>query len=55
MKFDHIAHDNQSTSTKKVSCFIWKKKGMKLTGLVTFIYINKYSKTEILVLCYWHN
>ena len=26
MKFDHIAHDNQSTSTKKVSCFIWKKK-----------------------------
>ena len=28
---------------------------MKLTGPVTFIYINKYSKTEILPFCYWHN
>ena len=28
-----------------------KKKWMKLTGPVTFIYINKYSTTEILPFC----
>ena len=29
-----------------------KEKWMKLTGPVTSIYINKYSKTEILAFCY---
>ena len=61
MKFDHIAHDNQSKLIKKnsdqVSCpaSIGKEKWMKLTGPVTFIHINKYSKTEILSFCYWNN
>ena len=29
-----------------------KEKGMKLTVPETFIYTNKYSKTEILAFCY---
>ena len=57
MKFDHIAHDNQSKSKKngdQVSCpaSTGKRKWMKLTGPVTFLYINKYSETEILAFCY---
>ena len=52
LKFDHIAHDNPSKSKKnsdQVSCpaSTGKEKWMKLTGPVTFIHINKYSKTEI--------
>ena len=52
----------QSTSSIKinekkndqVSCpaSTGKEKWMKLTGPVTFIYINKYSTTEILPFCY---
>ena len=54
MKFNYIAHDNQSKSMKKVGCPVLngKVKRMKLTGPGTFIYINKYSKTEILAFCY---
>ena len=53
MKFDYIAHDNQSKSMKNsglVSCQASTGKGkwMKLNCPVTFIYINKYSKREIL-------
>ena len=60
LKFDHIAHDNRSKSKKnsdQVSCpaSTGKEKWMKLTGPVTFFHINKYSKTEILAFCYWHN
>ena len=32
-----------------------KEKWIKLTGPVTFIYVNKYPKTEILAFYYWHN
>ena len=47
LKFDHIAHDNQSKSKKnsdQVSCpsSTGKEKWMKLTGPVTFIHINNY-------------
>ena len=68
MKFHYMAHDNQSKSMKKLwpgklSSFNWKRK-MEETNwssdfysdaLESFSYINKYSKTEILAFCYWHN
>ena len=58
--FNYIAHDNQSKSTNnsdQVSCpaSTGKENWMKLTGPVTFIYINRYSKTEMLAFCYWHS
>ena len=57
MKFHYIAHDNQSKSIKNSDQVSYpvstgKEKWMKLTGPVTFIYINKHSKTEILAFCY---
>ena len=57
MKFNYIAHDNLSKSTKKywpvkLSSFNWKRKmnetRRKLTAPVTFINIIEYSKIEIL-------
>ena len=51
-----ITNQNQWKNSDQVSCpaSTGKEKWMKLTGPVTFIYINKYSKTEILAFCYWH-
>ena len=44
----------QLRHSDQVSCpaSTGKEKWMKLTGPVTFIHINKYSKTEILAFCY---
>ena len=52
-----ITSQNQQNNSDQVSCpaSTGKENWMKLTGPVTFIYINWYSKTEILAFCYWHN
>ena len=50
-------NQNQRKSSDQVSCpsSTGGEKWIKPTGPVTFIYINKYSNTEILAFCYWHN
>ena len=49
-----INNQNQCKNSDQVSCpaSTGKEKWMKLTGPVTFIHIDKYSKTEILAFCY---
>ena len=52
-----ITNQNQWKNSDQPDCpaLNGKVKWMKLTGTGTFVYINKYSKTEILAFCYWHN
>ena len=45
-----ITNQNQRKNSYPAST--GKEKWMKLTGPMTFSYINKYSKTEILAFCY---